>query len=220
MDLELSVNQGEGLSAVLDRAMSGGICFAITSQWAFLLLKGLSYETEVVTCRTFKSQSAKGQVKKLVEEDTPVTVQKGFFTLVSLQRGYDMVDLLLADKMDAAQQNPFFKTASEFSQKYLASLCRSEGCKTRPMQTYKSADEVAESLTFSAGTVELIGLFGVEKGKNWGHVVGTGLGKHPLFFDANAGQYKGTPGAIKKDIAAHLKLYDGIQNCAKFTISK
>lgn len=220
MDLELPVNQGEGLSAVLDRAMSGGICFAITSQWAFLLLKGLSYETEIVTCRTFKNQKNQADFTAMIEKDKSITVQKGFFTLVSLQRGYDLVDLLLADKMDAAQQNSFFKTASEFSQKYLASLCRTEGSKIQPMQTYKSADEVADSLSFSAGTVELIGIFGVENGKNWGHVVGTALGKQPLFFDANAGQYRGTTGAIKKDIAAHLKLYDGIQNCAKFTITK
>ena len=46
MDLKLTVNQGKGLSIVADRAMEGGICFAITTQWAFILLRGESYETE------------------------------------------------------------------------------------------------------------------------------------------------------------------------------
>src|SRR5262245_8542947 len=134
MKLELKVSQGEGLDVVLDKAMGGGICFAITTQWAFLLLKGIPYQTEVVTFQTFKKSKGTGAFTQRTEKATNVTMQTGFFTLVSLQRGYDTVDLLLADKTDAGQQDAFFKTASEFSEKYLRRLCQSEGCQLNPME--------------------------------------------------------------------------------------
>jgi hypothetical protein len=221
MNLTLDVRQGEALDALLDRAMNGGICFAITTQWAFLLLHGTPYETETLTWQTFIKSSGKGGFTKMTEGPANVRVQKGFFSLVSLQRGYDLVDLRLADKMSAAQQDSFFKTASEFSEKFLRSQCRTEGFTLQPMAVFKTADQVADSLSLGDGTVELIGIFGVEDGKNWGHIVGAAKQGAYLFFDANAGQYNGSAGDIKTDISSHLKsYYDGIQNCAKYTISK
>jgi len=218
---ELRINQGEGLDIVLDKAMSGGICFAITAQWAFLLLKGISYETEIITCQTFMKTKREGDVKKMIEGTTNVSVQKGFFTLVSLQRGYDTLDLFLADKMDAGQQDAFFSKAATFSEKYLASLCRSEGCKLQSMDLFKTVDEVTDSLSFDDDSVELIGIFGTETGKNWGHIVGAAKSAKYLFFDANSGLKSGQPNVMASQISSYLKSnYQGIQNCVKYTITK
>ena len=221
MNEDFSISQGEGLRIVSDLAMSGGICFAITSQWAFLGLRGESYDTEVVTGQTFKRQKGGGSFAPLVEKTVDATVQKGFFSLVSLQRGYDLIDLRLADKMDAGQQDVFFKTASEFSEKYLDSLSKREGFKLAAMQTFKSVDEVVDKLAFDKSAVDLIGIFGIEKGHNWGHVVASGNNGKCLFFDANSGQFSGLSSDIRDDIASYLKSnYDGIQNCALYTIAK
>lgn len=221
MDLKLTVNQGKGLSIVADRAMEGGICFAITTQWAFILLRGESYETEVTVGQTFRKQKGGGSFKAPITEDTSVTVQKGFFSLVALQRGYDLVDLKLADKMSAANQDSFFKVASEFSEKYLKSLCRSNECSLKPMATYKTVAELVPTLSFVSGTVDLIGIFGVDDGKNWGHIVGTGVMGKNKFFDANSGEWTSPDDGVHTDIIAYLnKYYAGIQNCARYTIAK
>ena len=45
MKKEFSMSQCDGLSTVADLAMQGGICFALTTEWAFLLLNGKSFET-------------------------------------------------------------------------------------------------------------------------------------------------------------------------------
>jgi hypothetical protein len=93
MKEDFTMSQGEGLSTVADLAMQGGICFALTTEWGFLLLKGKSFEPIRVQGMTWKQKGNTAKFQRPEQTQTTVEVQEGFYSLVSRQRGYDLVDL-------------------------------------------------------------------------------------------------------------------------------
>jgi hypothetical protein len=117
--------------------------------------------------------------------------------------------------MKAGSQDQFFKIAWEFSRDFLQSLCKSNKRNVSVSEPKKTVDDL--DLTFKGGQCQLIGIFGVEKGTNWRHVVGTGtFKKQPVYFDANDGQYSSVTAV---DVRSLIKRYPGIKNCIVYTVT-
>lgn len=185
-------------SGIPDISMAGGVCFALSTEWCYSALKGQDFD----------------QAKALPRA-------------LARQRAYNATfEHQIKNLTDGSRYHQFFQATEPPSFRFMQDQFRHEG-RTCVRQSVKPG-QISIHLRgqFMQPAPCLLGFFGVENGKNWGHATALGgLGSRantPRFYDPNQGQFswpaQSNSGTIAQEILSNLDRAYGLYTIRDFVI--